>query len=167
MPIKIDPIEIEVEEVTKKTVTADKLHILKLTVSDLTKAKPSIELQMVPYAEDPKGNKQFGTAIKTLRTADLYAAIANLADVGLNKISEAMGAVFGAAAELVQYQAARKSEVDVAQSEFTKQQEAYLQLPKDADLEVVKAARGAVDLAMQNMGKAQAAVNDPANPRIK
>lgn len=167
MPIKIDPIEIEVEEVIKKTVTADKLHILKLTISDLTKGKPSIELQMVAYAEDANGDKQFGTAIQTLRTTDLYAAIANLAGVGLTKIQEAMEAVFGAAAELVQYQAARKSEAEGAMASFKKLQEEFLLLPKDADPEVVKSAREAVDLAMQEASKAQAAVNDPANPRIK
>lgn len=167
MPIKIDPIEIEVEQVTKKTVIADKLHILSLTIKDPSRDKPSIELLGIPYAEDAEGNKLFGTQIITIRTADLYAAIPNLAKEGFTKIQEAMSAVFDTAAEMVQYQAARKIEADGARVSFTKLQEEFLLLPKDADPEVVKSAREAVDIAMQEAGKAQAAMNDPANPRIK
>src|SRR3954470_21105829 len=107
MPIPIAPTEISVEQVTKTTVTADKLHILRLTVADPTKDKPSIEMQVVPYAEDADGNKQFSSQIQTLRTSDMYAAINNLANAGFSKMAAAMGMVFEAAAEWVKYHADR------------------------------------------------------------
>jgi hypothetical protein len=168
MPIKIDPIDIEVEEVTKRTVIADKLHIISLRIADPTKGKPSIELMGVPYAEDANGNKQFGTEIVTIRTADLYGAIENLAGVGLNGMGVAMAAVFEAAAELVQYRTARQVEAKAAAGEVAKRRHEFEELSNDgnADPAALAAARDAIRAAMEFAGKAQAAVNDPANPRI-
>jgi hypothetical protein len=166
MPISIDPIEIEVETVTKQMIVADKLHLLSLTIKDPTREKPSVELSGLPYAEDANGNKQFGTSIVTIRTTDLYAAMPNLAAAGFTKMQDALQAVFDAASELVKYQVDCKAGVDAIKPEFDKAQADYQVAVESRDETAIKAAQVTLNDVMKRIGAAQAAVNDPANPRV-
>lgn len=167
MPINIKPTDIAIEQITQSTVTADKLHIIRLSIADPTKTKPSIDIQCVPYAEDAEGNKQFGSQILTIRTGDAYAAIANLASDGKTKMAIAMQAIFDAAAEMFQYQTDRAADVQIAQAALTTAKVDYDTAAATGDQAQISAAFAKQLEATNAFMAASAASGDPANPRVK
>lgn len=171
MPIPIAPTPITATVQTTQTVTATKLHVDRLlTQENATRTRPSLSLTLTPYAqpdENDLASRQFGQPF-TLQTADLYAALANLAAVGLTLPQQALGAIFAAVPQFVAYKAARKAEMDqYAEAETTAK--ATLDAAEAADpvdKDAVAAAKTALEAAQAKATAARLAWIDPANPRV-
>jgi len=162
MPINTGPQDVEHATVIRQTITADKLHLDRLLIDASDPDAPRVEVVLRPYAEAADGTKMFGEATATISTRDLYAAAANMAGKGKAKLGQAMQPIFDAAAELVEFMAARKAAHDEAVA-AEREAAAAFERARQVGGEW-KDWLAAYEAAQARTRAAAAAAADPANP---